>query len=41
MSQVEQMKMQLHGLADQSRQGAASLAGSSNDFNNPENRYKP
>jgi len=27
MSQVEQMKMQLHGLADQSRQGAASLAG--------------
>jgi hypothetical protein len=27
MSQVEQMKLQLHGLADQSRQGAASLAG--------------
>jgi hypothetical protein len=27
MSQFEQMKMQLHGLADQSRQGAASLAG--------------
>ena len=27
MSQVEQVKMQLHGLADQSRQGAASLAG--------------
>ncbi|MDX6239629.1 MAG: hypothetical protein QOG10_4444 [Kribbellaceae bacterium] len=25
MSQVEQMKMQLHGLADQSRQGASSL----------------
>ncbi|MDX2972601.1 hypothetical protein [Kribbella solani] len=27
MSQVEQLKMQLHGLADQSRQGAGSLAG--------------
>ena len=27
MSQVEQMKVQLHNLADQSRQGAASLAG--------------
>ncbi len=27
MSQVEQMKVQLHGLADQSRQGSASLAG--------------
>ncbi len=27
MSQVEQLKMQLHGLADQSRQGAGSLSG--------------
>jgi len=27
MSQVEQMRMQLHSLADQSRQGAASLGG--------------
>ena len=27
MSQIEQLKMQLHGLADQSRSGAGSLAG--------------
>ncbi|TDO51502.1 hypothetical protein EV643_103241 [Kribbella sp. VKM Ac-2527] len=26
MSQIEQLKMQLHGLADQSRSGAGSLA---------------
>jgi len=27
MSQIEQLKVQLHGLADQARQGTASLAG--------------
>ncbi|MFC9688180.1 hypothetical protein ACFTSF_06535 [Kribbella sp. NPDC056951] len=27
MSQIEQLKLQLHGLADQARQGTSSLAG--------------